>query len=215
MILYIGKLSEDSKRLIIALLFILIVLFVIVGCIGTLIRKVMKRQAHGADDMMYDVVRAGIFNRKKDLIKFGIKKNHLVFFKQAWRPFIVMVAASLIMIIYCIAMGNWKVNIFDYQTEGIGTLFHVFDWANVPKTKIFGIEVMSDWPPLLSSPHWSWKAWGSYIFVPAMLVGLIWFMICVQAYIARTFRIFGIAKKVFSRSIDDLPPQEKPIEPIQ
>ena len=215
MILYIGKLSEDSKRLIIALLFILIVLFVIVGCIGTLIKKVMKRQARGADDMMYDVVRAGIFNRKKDLIKFGIKKNHLVFFKQAWRPFIVMVAASLIMIIYCIAMGNWKVNIFDYQTEGIGTLFHVFDWANVPKTKIFGIEVMSDWPPLLSSPHWSWTAWGSYIFVPAMLVGLIWFMICVQAYIARTFRIFGIAKKVFSRSIDDLPPQEKPIEPIQ
>ena len=215
MILYIGKLSEDSKRLIIALLFILIVLFVIVGCIGTLIKKVMKRQAHGADDMMYDVVRAGIFNRKKDLIKFGIKKNHLVFFKQAWRPFIVMVAASLIMIIYCIAVGNWKVNIFDYQTEGFGTLFHVFDWANVPKTKIFGIEVMSDWPPLLSSPHWSWQAWGSYIFVPAMLVGLIWFMICVQAYIARTFRIFGIAKKVFSRSIDDLPPQEKPIEPIQ
>lgn len=215
MILYIAKLSEDSKRLIIALLFILIVLFVIVGCIGTLIKKIMKRQAQGADDMMYDVVRTGIFNRKKDLIKFGIKKNHLVFFKQAWRPFIVMVAASLIMIIYCIAMGNWKVNIFDYQTEGIGTLFHVFDWANVPKTKIFGIEVMSDWPPLLSSPHWSWTAWGSYIFVPAMLVGLIWFMICVQAYIARTFRIFGIAKKVFSRSIDDLPPQEKPIEPIQ
>ena len=211
MIFYAAKLSEDSKRLIIALLFILIVFFVIVGCIGTIIKKVMKKQAHGADDMMYDVVRAGIFNKKNDLIKFGIKKNHLVFFKQAWRPFIVMLAASIIMIIYCIAMSNWKVDIFDYKTEGIGTLFHVFDWANVPKTKIFGIEVISDWPPLLSTPHWSWQAWGSYIFVPAMLVGLIWFMICVQAYIARTFRIFGIAKKVFSRSIDDLPPQEKPV----
>ena len=68
MILYIAKLSEDSKRLIIALLFVLIILFVIVGCIGTIIKKVMKRQAQGADDMMYDVVRAGIFNRKKDLI---------------------------------------------------------------------------------------------------------------------------------------------------
>ncbi len=55
MILYIAKLSEDSKRLIIALLFILIVLFVIVGCIGTLIKKIMKRQAQGADDMMYDL----------------------------------------------------------------------------------------------------------------------------------------------------------------
>lgn len=215
MILYLGKLSEDSKRLLIALLFALIIFFIIVGCIGLLIKKTMKKQAEGADDMMYDVIRAGIFNKKSDLIKFGIKKNHVVFFRQAWRPFIVMVAASAIMILYCLTMNNWNVDIFDHQTEGIGTLFHVFDWANVPRTKIFGISVISDWPPLLSSPHWSWSAWGSYIFVPAMLVGLLWFMFCVQAYIARSFRIYRIAKKVFSRSIDDLPPQEKPVEPIR
>ncbi len=212
---YLAKISEDSKRLIIALLFILIVLFVIIGCIGIIIKKVMKKQAQGADDMMYDVIRAGLFNEKKKLIRFGIKKNHLVFFKQAWIPFIIMCVASLILLLYCLTMNNWDVNIFDNQTEGIGTLFHVFDWANTPKTKIFGIEVISDWPPLLTSPHWSWQAWGSYIFVPAMFVGLLWFMICVQAYIAREFRIYKIAKKVFSRSIDDLPPQEKPIEPIQ
>ena len=215
MILYVGKLSEDSKRLLIALLFVVILVFIIVGCIGVIVKKIMKKQADGADDMMYDVIRAGIINKKTDLIKFGIKKNHVVFFKQAWKPFIVMASASIIMILYCLIMNNWSVNIFDYKTEGIGTLFHVFDWANVPTTKVFGITLISDWPPLLSTPHWSWNAWGSYIFVPAMLVGLLWFMICVQAYIARTFRIYKIAKKVFSRKIDDLPPQEKPIEPIQ
>lgn len=215
MILYASKLSEDSKRLLIALLFALIVLFIIIGCIGLIVKKIMKKQAEGADDMMYDVIRAKLFNRKADLIKFGIKKNHLVFFKQAWKPFIVMVSASIVLILYCIIMNNWRVDIFDYHTEGIGTLFHIFDWDNVPKAKVFGITLISDWPPLLSTPHWSWDAWGSYIFVPAMLVGLLWFMFCVQAYIARTFRIFKIAKKVFSRSINDLPPQEKPVEPIK
>lgn len=215
MILYASKLSEDSKRLIIALLFILIVFFVIVGCIALIVKKIMKHQAQGADDMMYDVIRANLFKTKKELVRFGIKKNHIVFFRQAWKPFIVMVAASLVLILYCLIMNNWSVDIFDYKDEGFGTLFHVFDWDNVPHATIFGISVISDWPPLLSTPHWSWNAWGSYIFVPAMLVGLIWFMICVQAYIARTFRISKIAKKVFSRSIDDLPPQEKPIEPIQ
>lgn len=215
MILYLAKLSEDTKRLLIALLFALIIFFIIVGCIGLIVKKVMKKQAQGADDMMYDVIRAGIFNNKKDLIKFGIKKNHVVFFKQAWKAFLVMVAASVILILYCLIMNNWDVDIFDYQNEGVGTLFHVFDWKNVPKTKVFGITLISDWPPLLSSPHWSWNAWGAYIFVPTMLVGLIWFMICVQAYIARSFRIYKVAKKVFSRSVDDLPPQDKPIEPIK
>ena len=213
--MYAAKLSEDSKRLLIALLFALIVFFVIVGCIGLIVKKIMKKQAEGADNMLYDVIRAGIFNRKNDLIKFGIKKNHLVFFRQAWKPFMVMVIASVILILYCLIMNNWDVDIFDYKTEGIGTLFHVFDWANVPKTKIFGITLISDWPPLLSTPHWSWDAWGAYIFIPSILVGLIWFMFCVQAYIARTFRIFKVAKKVFDRTIDDLPPQEKPIEPIK
>ena len=215
MILYIGKLSEDSKRLLIALLFALIIFFIIVGCIGLIIKKIMKKQAQGADDMMYDVVRAGLFKKESDLIKFGIKKNHHVFFKEAWKAFIVMLSASVIIILYCLIMNNWDVNIFDYKEEGIGTLFHVFDWDNVPRAKIFGINVISDWPPLLSTPHWSWYAWGAYLFVPTMLVGLIWFMICVQAYIARSFRIYKIAKKVFSRSIDDIPPSEKPVEPIK
>lgn len=210
-----AHLSEDAKRLIIALLFAIIVLFIIVGCIGLIVKKVLKRQAQGADDMMYNVIRANIFKKKRDLTRFGLKKNNFVFIKQSWKPFIVMLAASLIMVLYCLIMNNWDVNIFDYQNEGIGTLFHVFDWKNVPKTKVFGIEIISDWPQLINTPHWSWYAWGSYIFVPAMLFGLIWFMFCVQAFIARTFRVFQISKKVFSRSIDDLPPQEKPIEPIQ
>ena len=212
---YALHMSEDSKRLIIALLFALIVIFIIVGCIGLIVKKVMKKQGEGADNMMYDVIRAGIFNKKSDLIKFGFKKNNIVFFKQAWKPFIVMLSASLILVLYCLIMNNWDVNIFDNNTEGIGTLFHVFDWQHVERTKVFGYEIISDWPPILTKPHWSWYAWGSYLFVPAMAVGLLWFMFCVQAFIARSFRIFKVAKKVFSRTIDDLPPQEKPIEPIK
>ena len=55
MILYMAKLSEDTKRLLIALLFVLILFFIIVGCIGVIVKKIMKKQAEGADDMMYNV----------------------------------------------------------------------------------------------------------------------------------------------------------------
>ena len=213
--LLLGKINADTKRLIIALLFVVIVFFIIVGSIALIVRKVMRKQAEGADSMLYYVVRAGIFNKKKDLIKFGHKKNCLVFFKQAWIPFLIMVAASVIILLYCLTMNNWDVNIFDYKSEGFLTLLHVFDWDNTPHTYVFGLKVVSDWPPLLNTPHWSWEAWVSYLFVPGMLVGIVWFLICVQAYIARFFRIRQVAKKVFDRKIDDQLVNDLPVPPVE
>lgn len=211
----LAHLSEDSRRLIIALLFIFLFIFLIIGSIGLLVKKIMKKQALGADEMLYNVVKAKVITNRKDLIKFGIKKNFRRLFKEAWIPFVIMASASFVLIIYCITMNNWSVDIFDNQVEGIGTLFHTFNWSETPKTKVFGITLISDWPPLATSPHWSWKAWGSYIFCPAMLVGIVWFLVAVQAYIARSFRIIKVSKKVFSHSLDDLKPEEKIVEDIK
>jgi len=210
-----ARISEDGRRVLIALLFVFIFLFIIIGSIGILIKKVMQKQAKGADEMLYNVVKAKVITNRKSLVKFGIKKNYMRFYKEARIPFLIMLCASLVLIIYCITMNNWHVNVFDNQTEGIFTLFHTFDWKNTPTTKVFGITVISNWPPLLTKPHWSWKAWGSYIFVPGMLVGGIWFLITVQAYIARSYRIFKASKKVFSHSLDDLKPEDKPVEDIK
>lgn len=209
------KLTENDKRLIIALILIIVLLFFIIGCVVRVVKKTMHTQANGADKILHNVVEANIFTKESQLIRFGIRKNWRVFFKKARIPFCIMLAASLIMIIYCITMNNWHVNLFDNKDEGIGTLFHTFKWSQTPKTKFFGITIICDWPPLAYAPHWSWKAWGAYIFVPAMLVGSLWFLICVQAYIARSFRIRKIAKNIFNRPINNIDQKDVPISPIK
>ena len=197
------KLTENDKRLIIVLLLLVILIFVIAGYIGLLVKKVMKKQGDKMDDLIHDVVVAGVIKDEKHLIRFGIKKNHRQLFKSAWIPMCIMAGASLILVLYCIIYNNWKPNLADYETTGFNTLFFVFDWKNAPRSEFFGKSIVSDWPPLLSKPHWSWKAWGAYLFIPGMIIGGLWFLVCVQAYIARTIRLFKSSKKVFSKSLEN------------
>ena len=209
------KLTENDKRLIIVLLLLVILLFVIVGYLGLLVRKIMSHQAKKADDMLNDVVRAGVITDEGKLLRFGIRKNWRVLFKEAWIPFLIMLGSALILILYCLTMQNWDVNIWDYKEEGFGTLFHIFDWEHAPRAKFFGIEVICDWPECISTPRFSIKAWGAYLFVPGMFVGGIWFLVCVQAYIARSFRIKKLSKQVFRKSLDDYNANDAPRGPIR
>jgi len=212
----LAKLSENDKRFILALLFILILLFVLVGCIGILVKKILKQQASKMDDLLHDVVKTGVIKSERKLRIFGAKKNHRQLFKEAWIPLLIMLVSALIIILYCVIYQNWSLNIFDYEKkEGFGTLIFILDWNNAPKQTFFGIEIVSDWPPCIHYPTWEWHAWGSYLFVPGMLVGGIWFLIAVQAYIARSYRLIKLSKKVFNKSLEDFNANDAAREPIK
>lgn len=198
------KLTENDKRLIIVILLIFILIFIIAGYVGLLVKKIMKHQAKEADNMLFNVVDAGVITNEKKLLLFGIRKNWRVFFKQAWIPFLIMLGATLILLIYFITSGNWGINLWDYEKYGFGTLFHIFDWGNAPTTNFFGLTIICDWPKCISTPHWSWDAWGSYLFIPGMFVGGIWFLVCVQAYIARAYKIKKLSKSVFRKSFENI-----------
>ncbi len=209
------KLTENDKRLIIVLLLVLILVFVIVGYLTLLIKKIMKAQANKMEDLIHDVVVTGVVIDSKHLLKYGIKKNHRQLFKDSWIPFLIMVVSALILVLYCLFNQNWSINVFDYERYGIGTLFYVFDWANVPKSTFFGLEIVSDWPEVISTPHWSNDAWASYIFVPGMLVGGVWYLIMVQAYIARLYRLIKLSKTIFNKSLNNFDPTSAPRPPIK
>ncbi|MCR5332798.1 MAG: hypothetical protein K6E11_02100 [Bacilli bacterium] len=213
------KLTENDKRLIIVLLLLVILVFVIAGYIGILVKKIMDKQGKKMDDLIHDVVVAGVITDRKHLIRFGIKKNHRQLFKDAWLPFSIMAFASFIIILYCIIYQNWNPSFLsDYESTGFNTLFFVFDWKNAPRSTFFGKEIISGWPTLLSKPHFSWKAWGAYLFFPGMIGGALWFLICIQAYIARTIRLFKKSKEVFSKSLENYNVNEvsnTPQNPIQ
>lgn len=205
------KLSENDKRLIIVLLLLIILLFVIVGYIAVLVKKIMKFQAKKADDMLHDVVAAGVITSESKLFRFGVRKNWRVFFKYSYVPFLIMLSAVTLLVLYCLFSGNWDYNIWDYEKEGFNTLFYVHDWSEFLKADAEGFAIK--WPVLISSPHLSADAWVSYIFVPAMVVGGGWFLFNVQGYIARSFRIMKLSKTAFRKTMENVTPPSAPIKP--
>lgn len=199
------SLSETDKRVIIAILLAIIILFVIIGFIGSLICRVMKRQGRKLDDLTHDVVITRVVDNKKSFIKYARKKSWRLFFVQSWKPLIIMLAAGLLLLTYCSITKDFSYNVFDYKETGIGTWFFIWDFEHIDNycTSVFGMRILSRWPDLISSPHWSWKAWVSYLFVPAMFVGGLWYLWTVQSVISRTIQMYKRADSIYSKSLEN------------
>lgn len=195
------KLTENDKRLIIVLLLLVILLFVIVGYISLLVKKIMTTQGSKADAMLKDVTEAKLFDNERAFVKFGIRKNLRVFYKEARVPFIIIAAGFLFLLLYCLFSGNWTPGIFSAET-GFGSLFPALEW---PRTEFFGMTIISGWPEVTRHAAFVGKAWYSYIFVPAEAVGMVWFLVCTQAYIARSLRIYKIARGIYRKKLDEQP----------
>ena len=205
------KLTENDKRLIIVLLLIVILFFVIVGYVSLLVKKIMNIQGSKADAMLKNVVDAKIFDNEKALVKFGIKKNVRLFFKEARIPFIIIVAGCLLLLLTCLFTGNWNPGIFSSET-GFGTLFPELKW---PTTTFFGMTIVNGWPEVVRPAAFVGKAWLSYIFVPVEAVGVVWYLICTQAYIARSLRIYKIARGIYRKKLDVQPANPTNVEQQQ
>jgi len=216
--LFLIKLTENEKRLIIALLIAVILVFVLIGFLGLLVKKIMLSQAHRADTFMYDLVITKTVKTPHHFRKVANKKNHRLLFRQSWLPFLILLVAITFLLIYMSVSGNWDLNVFDYHGtdgtngEGFATLFFIFDFPNAPRADFFGITIIADWPPILSSPYLSAAAWPSYVFVPLFLTGGVWYLVCVQAFIARTYRILVQSKKVFEKRLDNYDATKNPLD---
>lgn len=196
------KLSENDKRLIIALLLVLILVFVLIGVIGMLVQRVMRWQGKRMDTLVHDVVVTKVITNKKQLKKYGKKKSWALFFKQSYIPLILIMVAFLSLLITCMVRKDVSYNIFDHKKTGFSTLLFLWDFDNAIYVKVFGITVLSEWPPLLNTPHFEVDAIGSYIFVPLFLVGVIWYLVAVQSYISRRIRLFKLCSTIFEKSLE-------------
>lgn len=203
-------LSENDKRLIIALIIIFILLFIIVGYLGLLIKKIMKMQGEKADKMMHDVVISKVVITPKHFKRLGFKKNNAMLFKEAKIPMLIMFLSALALGIYYLSTQNLDLDIFRFNngTENVGgtgfnTIMFLWDFSDPNSyTTVFGFTVLAKWPPLINVPHFSVDAIISYIIVPGFLVGGTWFLINTQAFMARGFRLLKLSRTIFSQSLE-------------
>ena len=206
------KLTENDKRIIIAIFLILILVFVLIGIIGSLIVRTMKWQGKKCDTLVSDVVTNHIVTTPLQLRLYARKKNSRYFIKQAWIPILLIVAGVLTIVIRDAVKQDCSYNPFNIK-DGFGTLFFVWDFENAPRTTIFGITLISDWPPFANEPHFEAAAIVSYIAVPLVIIGGIWYLVVAQAYLARTIRAYKLSKTVFEKSLDNFD-QNTPVPPL-
>ena len=208
-------LTENDKRVIIALLLLLVLVFVLIGFIGSIIVRVMKRQGQKIDTLCHDAVITRVITKKKDFIKYAFKKNNQAFFFESWIAVILVAVAWLALLITCLIRKDWQYNIFDHHTEGFFTLFWLWDFSDC-YGEFFGIRLINKWPTeLINTPHFSVDALGSHIFVPTFLVGAIWYLIAVQRYIARLLRIRKLTISIYSKSLENYNQSEQQMKEAQ
>ena len=197
------QLSENDKRILIAACLILILLFVLIGLLGSAIIRTMKWQGKKCDTLVSDVVTNHIVTTPLQLRKYAAKKNARYFIKQAWLPIILIIVGVFVLIIRNLIKQDWTYNPVNLD-DGFGTLLFAWDFKDPDSyTTIFGITVLAKWPPLINSPHFVVDAIYAYIGVPLVVVGGLWYIVAAQAYLARWLRAHKLARSVFDKSLDN------------
>lgn len=203
MISILLKLSETDKRLIIGLFLLAILVFLIIGLIYDSFKSLMDRQGKKIDAMMNLPVSSGLIMSKKQFRKVASYKSDVQFYHTFSRIVLLALFSGVIHLIYFLVMDiafELPNNIWD-TTTGISTLFYTFDWANMPRSNFFGLNLPSDWPAVINRPHFELMAIGSYVVAPLYVVCIFGAFMTILAYLSRTLRIRKLAKLLFSADL--------------
>ena len=197
------QLTENDKRLFIAFLLVLILLFVLIGYIGMLIIRIMRWQGKKLDNMVADVLTTKVITTKKQFFPYARKKNWRLFFKEAWIPLIILIVSILTYIIRNVVCHDWSYNPFNKE-DGFSSLLFLWDFGNEDYyTYVFNIKLLAKWPGLINTPHFVVNAIPSYIFVIGSTIGGLWYLWVIQSLIARTIRMFRLSRTVFDKNLDN------------
>lgn len=208
--------SDNDKKLMIAFVIFFVIIIALFAFICIMVSKVSIMQGKKVDDYMHEVTETGAVKDAQQFKSCASKKNFILFYRQARLPLLLVFIAVISTIIYCASIHDWNVSALfnDFGTlnqttnnyeggRGISTLMYLWDYANIPEGKFLGITVWAEWPALLQVPHFEVTALFSYIAIPVFFVGGIWFLIVCQAFLARTFRIFTLARKVYEHNLEN------------
>ena len=198
--LFLISLSENDKRLIFALLIVLILVFVLIGYIGFLITKLMKWQGKKLDTLVADPVVTRVITTKRHFIRYARKKNWRLFFKQSAIAIVILIIGATTLILRDAIMKDFSYNVFDYEKTGFNTILFLWDFSDCIKRD--GISLVLNWPVLINTPHFSVDAIVSYVFMSSMIVGGIWYLIALQSLISRTIRMYVLSTKAFEKTLE-------------
>ncbi len=198
---FLSEKTKSTLTTIATLLIFLIVIFIIIGFIGNLIEKIMQIQGKKVDRYMTNVVLSRLCDNQKEFVRIAKLKNRICFFKATLGPLCLFATSLAIYLVYHLSIGgDWGQSIFDTKT-GISSLFYVFDFSKahyMPILAFPGIEV-TNYPHFVEG-----LAILNYFIFLFALAGIIWYLVNVQAYFAKLYRIKKLKNQIYSKDLSTL-----------
>ncbi len=208
MILFTTPVPTINQRL--ELLYLLLALIfltlALVGGIGWLFETLIKKYGDQVDAETWKIYETRTVNTPKEFARVAFKKSHRQAFKDYFWALLTIASMIGLLFGYMAIFNDPSLidDLFNYQTRGFNTIFPIFDWANMPTSEFFGLNLISDWPVLLNVPRFVPEATISYIlFLLALLGGLLTFR-ATLSLIGRTLRIQSKKNQIFMKNLDDV-----------
>ena len=201
--LYLNKFFDVSWKVLLVIFFIVVIVFILFGLIGMLIRYILKVQSKAVDKDMAYLVTSRVCDNSKDFKNFAHIKSMDRFFKASLYPFLFLLVTLILYLIYHLVFKehSWIESIFNRET-GITSLFYSFDFSKVEYVPPLGFnfDKVIVTPP---TPFSDERIFNYFIFF-FLLIRLIWYLVNVMAYIASSYRISKMSKKIYSANLDKM-----------
>lgn len=202
------KFTENDKRLLIAFFLVFILLLLVLGVFYDLIKRWMGELGKKVDEQNGLLVDRGFIKSKKQFKRIARRKSNKHFFKQLSFGLLFILIIGIIHVSYWliivnvfeIEVGLFNLNsyLFEYEKTGFGTILYIFDFKNAPRVNFFGLNIISNWPGVISRPHFEIYAIGSYILVPSYLILFSYLIVVFLGYLSRTIQIIKSSRILFS-----------------
>lgn len=208
MILLTTPTPSLNQRLELLYLLIALVLLALalVGGIGWLFETLIKKYGDQVDAETWKIYETRTVNTPKEFAKIAYKKSHRQAFKDYFWALLTTGLMFGLLYGYMALMNDPTLiqDLFDYETRGFNTIFPIFDWANIPTSNFFGLNIISDWPTLLNVPRFVPEATISYVIFLLALFGGLLLTRATLALIGRTLRIQNKRNQIFMKNLDEV-----------
>ncbi|MBM3909658.1 MAG: hypothetical protein FJ352_02690 [Firmicutes bacterium] len=208
MILFTAPVPNINQRLELLYLLIALVLLALalIGGIGWIFETLIKKYGDQVDAETWKIYETRTVNTPKEFAKIAYKKSHRQAFKDYFWALLTIGLMLGILFGYMTLMNDPTLiaDLTNYETRGFNTIFPIFDWANIPTSNFFGLNIISDWPTLLNVPRFVPEATISYVIFLLTLFGGLLLTRATLALIGRTLRIQNKRNQIFMKNLDDV-----------
>jgi hypothetical protein len=197
---------NQRLELLYLLLALIFLSFALIGGIGWLFESAIKKFGDQVDAETWKIYETRTVNTPKEFSRVAFKKSHRQAFKDYFWALLTLGTMVGLLFGYMAVMNDPLLidDLFNYQTRGFNTIFPIFDWANIPTSEFFGLQIISDWPTLLNIPRFVPEATIAYVlFLLTLLGGLLLFR-ATLALVGRTLRIQAKKNQIFMKNLDDV-----------